>query len=162
MTSTHWHLCGPSGAQVGGDTDLNEALEIQAEQEFGEEGEEEVELVEDGEVEFLEDIEDMEFDQEVLDEDDPFDLEELPFSQFTPATWRIYPAWKSPRSEQEAMAEEAEEEEEDSTQQLSKKFNCGRWNFSWDVESMLQHILLFALSATFLACNIDDAWRHAL
>ena len=30
---------------------------------------------------FLEDIEDMEFDQEVLD-----DLEELPFSQFTPAT----------------------------------------------------------------------------
>lgn len=79
--------------EVGGDTDLNEALEIQAEQEFGEEGEEEVELVEDGEVEFLEDIEDMEFDQEVLDEDDPFDLEEL--------------------SEQEAMAEEAEEEEEE-------------------------------------------------
>ncbi len=79
--------CGPSGAQVGGDTDLNEGLEIQqAEQEFGEEGEEEVELVEDGEVEFLEDIEDMEFDQEVLDDDDPFDLEELPFSQFTPAT----------------------------------------------------------------------------
>lgn len=65
---------------------MNEALEIQAEQEFGEEGEEEVELVEDGEVEFLEDIEEMEFDQEVLDEDDPFDLEELSFSQFTPAT----------------------------------------------------------------------------
>ena len=60
------------------------------------------------------------------------------------------------------MAEEAEEEEEDSTQQLSKKFNCGRWNFSWYVESMFQLILLFALSAIFLACNIDDAWRHAL
>lgn len=47
-----------------------------------------------------------------------------------PGFRRIYPACKSPRSEQEAMAEEAEEEEEDSTQQLSKKFNCGRWNFS--------------------------------
>lgn len=59
------------------------------------------------------------------------------------------------------MAEEAEEEEEDSTQQLSKKFNCGRWkDFSLDVESMFQLILLFALSATFLAAKHATLMMH--